>query len=100
MNDIKEELFEIEDDEYVIIFAPHILGTMISRPTCLENLMRVIRNLYPSIMVVIETEANHNPPSFLNRFIEALFFYSAYYDSFETCMKQYDEDRTRMKSFW
>ncbi|XP_062145222.1 DELLA protein RGL2-like [Alnus glutinosa] len=98
MNDVKDELFETEDDEYVIIFAPHILGTMISRPTCLENLMRVIRNLYPSIMVVIETEANHNSPSFLNRFIEALFFYSAYYDSFDTCLKQYDADRMRMET--
>jgi len=49
-------------------------------------------------MVVIETEANHNSPSFLNRFIEALFFCSAYYDSFDTCLKQYDADRMRMET--
>ncbi|XP_041018329.1 DELLA protein RGL1-like [Juglans microcarpa x Juglans regia] len=98
MKDIKEELFEIEDEEEVIIFAPLVLRTMISRPNCIENFMSVIRNLYPSIMVVFEVEANHNSPSFVNRFIEALFFYCAYFDSLETCMKQYDEERMRTEA--
>ncbi|KAG2697668.1 hypothetical protein I3760_07G116600 [Carya illinoinensis] len=98
LKDIKEELFEIEDEEEVIIFAPLVLRTMISRPNCMENLMSVIRNLCPSIMVVFEVEANHNSPSFVNRFIEALFFYCAYFDSLETCMKQYDEERMRMEA--
>lgn len=91
MKDINEDLFEIEDDEAVVNYAPLVLRTMISRPYCLEILMRVIRNLNPSLMIVIEVEANHNSSSFVSRFIEALFYYSAFYNCIETCMKQNDE---------
>lgn len=88
MKDIREELFEIHDDEAVIVYSPLVLRTMLSRPRCLENLMRVMRNLYPTMMVVMEVEANHNSRSFVNRFIEALFFYSAFFDCLETCLKE------------
>ncbi|KAM5575959.1 DELLA protein RGL1-like [Rosa sericea] len=89
MEDINDRLFEeIEDDEALVVYAPLILRTMIPRPRCLENLMRVMRNINPSLMVVIEVEANHNSPSFVNRFIDTLFYYSAFFDCVETCMKQ------------
>ncbi|KAM1150944.1 hypothetical protein ACFX2B_031053 [Malus domestica] len=82
------QLFDIEGDEAVVVYAPLILRTMISRPSYLENLVRVMRTLTPCVMVVIEVEANHNSPSFVNRFIDELFYYSAFFDSLETCMKQ------------
>ncbi|XP_070675894.1 DELLA protein 1-like [Malus domestica] len=66
MEDVKGQLFDIEGDEAVVVYAPLILRTMISRPSCLENLMRVMRTLSPCVMVVIEVEANHNSPSFVN----------------------------------
>ncbi|KAK9930722.1 hypothetical protein M0R45_027750 [Rubus argutus] len=89
MGDIKDQLFnEVEDDEAVVVYAALVLRTMLPRPRCLENLMRVMRNLNPCLMVVIEVEANHNSPSFVNRFIDALFFYSAFFDCLEFCMKQ------------
>ncbi|CAN6561566.1 unnamed protein product [Malus baccata var. baccata] len=88
MEDVKDQLFDVEDDEAVVVYAPLILRTMISRPSCLENLVRVMRTLCPCVMVVIEVEANHNSPSFVNRFIDALFYYSAIFDCLETCMKQ------------
>ncbi|XP_062143903.1 DELLA protein RGL1-like [Alnus glutinosa] len=97
MKHVKEELFETEDDEAVIVLAPLILRIMVSRPSCLENLMTVIKSLNPSMMVVIEIEANHNSPTFVNRFIEALFYFSALNDGLQTCMKQYDEDRMRIE---
>lgn len=93
VNDIKEDLFEIAPDEVLVVVSNMFLRTLISNPDCLENLMRVIKNLNPSIMVVTEVEANHNSPIFVNRFIEALFFYSAYFDCLETCMKQNIENK-------
>ncbi|GFY98657.1 hypothetical protein Acr_13g0000580 [Actinidia rufa] len=44
-------------------------------------------------MVVAEVEANHNSPSIFNRFIEALFFYSAYFDCLEGCTDGDDKYR-------
>ncbi|KAM1953596.1 hypothetical protein ACFX15_007916 [Malus domestica] len=96
MEDVKNQLFDVEDDEAVVVYAPLILRTMILRPRCLENLMRVMRNLSPCVMVVNEVEANHNSPSFVNRFIDALFYYSAFFDCLEACMKQ-EESRVLME---
>ena len=95
MIEIKEELFETEDDEMVAIYCPLVLRNMISRPSSLENLMKVIRNLNPSIMVVSEIEANYNLPSFVNRFIEVLFFTASFFDCLKTCIEEDDEDSRR-----
>jgi hypothetical protein len=94
MSEIKEELFETAADETVVVVSNMILRTMLSRPACLENLMEVIKNLNPSLMIVGEVEANHNSPKFVNRFIEALFFYGAYFDCIETCLEQNTDHRT------
>ncbi|KAM2059142.1 hypothetical protein TB1_030753 [Malus domestica] len=96
MEDVKDQLFDVKDDEAVVVYAPLILRTMISRSSCLENLMRVVRNLTPCVIVVIEVEANHNSPSFVNRFIDALFYYSAFFDCLETCVKQ-EKNRVLME---
>ncbi|KAI4301508.1 hypothetical protein L6164_034782 [Bauhinia variegata] len=92
--EINEDQFEIEEDEAVVVYSPYILRTMVAKPECLENLMRVLRNIKPSIMIVLEVEANHNSPSFVNRFIEALFSSAAFFDCLDDCLK--DEPESRM----
>ncbi|KAF9669257.1 hypothetical protein SADUNF_Sadunf14G0089000 [Salix dunnii] len=94
MSEIKEGLFETAADETVVVVANMILRTMLSRPACLQNLIGVIKNINPSLMIVGEVEANHNSPTFVNRFIEALFFYGAYFDCIETCLEQSTEHGT------
>ncbi|KAK6924032.1 Transcription factor GRAS [Dillenia turbinata] len=86
LDKLKEEHFHIEDNEAVAVFCSNILKTMVSRPKCLEALMLVLRRLNPSIMLVNEVEANHNSLSFVDRFIEALFFYGAYFNCLDACM--------------
>ncbi|RWR94293.1 LOW QUALITY PROTEIN: DELLA protein RGL1-like protein [Cinnamomum micranthum f. kanehirae] len=61
MKDIKEDLSDFDSDEVVGVYAPMILRTMLARPNCLGILMEVMKNLNPSIMIVTEVEANHNP---------------------------------------
>ncbi|TXG63293.1 hypothetical protein EZV62_010287 [Acer yangbiense] len=95
--EIKKELFRIRYDESLVIYCSLILRTLLSWPSCLENLLGVIKMLNPSIMVVVEIEANHNSPSFVNRFTEALFFYSAFFDSLETCLEQDIGSRTEIE---
>ncbi|PNY08409.1 della protein gai1-like protein [Trifolium pratense] len=93
MLEIKEDDFQIEEDEAVAVYSPYFLRTLISRQESLENLMRVIMYIKPSIMIVLEIEASLNSPSFVNRFVEALFHYSAFFDILETCIKEEDECR-------
>lgn len=93
MFELKEDLFELDEDEKIAVYSSFALRAMISRPTQLESLMRVIRSLNPCVMVVTEVEANHNSPAFVNRFIEALFFYGALFDSIETFMNRDEPNR-------
>ncbi|KAE8076693.1 hypothetical protein FH972_015327 [Carpinus fangiana] len=62
-------------------------------PNRLESIMGVVRSINPCVMVVTEVEANHNSPAFDSRFIEALFFFSAYFDCIETFMKRDNPNR-------
>ncbi|MED6134344.1 hypothetical protein PIB30_036197 [Stylosanthes scabra] len=98
IKEISEELFEIEDDEVVAVYAPNYLKNLMGSLDSLDHLMRVIRKIKPAIMVVVEVEASLNSTSFVNRFIESLFFYSALFDSTETCLSQNDESRMRLES--
>ncbi|KAK6923063.1 LOW QUALITY PROTEIN: Transcription factor GRAS [Dillenia turbinata] len=86
LDKLKEEHFHVGDNEAMATFCAHILITMVSRPKCLESLMMVLRMLYVSIMLVTKVEANHDSLSFVDRFIEALFFYGAYLDCLNDCM--------------
>ncbi|GFZ11502.1 hypothetical protein Acr_22g0009000 [Actinidia rufa] len=93
MLDLKEDLFDLEAEETVAVNATCSLRSLLARPDRLETLMRVLRNINPCIMVVNETEANHNSPFFGHRFIEALFFYGAVFDCLGDCMDQSDPIR-------
>ncbi|CAJ1969824.1 unnamed protein product [Sphenostylis stenocarpa] len=94
---IKVEQFGIEDNEAVAVYFPYMLRTMVSDSDSMEHLMRVISKIRPTIMIVLELEAKHNSPSFVNRFIEALFYYAAYFDCIDSCMNQDYECRTRIE---
>ncbi|XP_068660502.1 DELLA protein RGL1-like [Aristolochia californica] len=98
MKDLKEDMFEVEAEESVVVYASTVLSTMMVRPESLENTMRVIRSLKPCLMVVTEVEANHNSLSFNNRFIESLFFFSAWFDCLDTCMDRNDPNRMSVEA--
>lgn len=96
--ELKQEYFELDDEEAVVIFAQYFLMRMLARPDKLDALMRVIKGINPRAMIVIEVEANHNSPVFVDRFVEALFFYGAFFDALEDCMKHDEKSRTATES--
>ncbi|KAK4379835.1 hypothetical protein RND71_001697 [Anisodus tanguticus] len=100
MKDFKKESVNIKSDETVAVYCNSILRTMIPRPDCLDSLMKVVRSIGPTVIVVGEVEANHNSSSFLNRFIETLFFYGAFFDCFEDCMDRGSPCRTTIEGVY
>ncbi|KAM0954483.1 putative transcription factor GRAS family [Dioscorea sansibarensis] len=86
VKDLKEDLFEIEEDEAIAVYSALDVNTMVVKPESLENLLRVIRRLKPCIMTVVDVEANHNSPNFITRFTESLFYFSAFFDCIDSCM--------------
>lgn len=97
---MREDMFKKEPDEALAVYSQLILRTMISSPESLGSLIRAIRKLRPSVFVVIEVEANHNSPTFVSRFIESLFFYSAMFDCLEDCMERDSPDRRTIEGIY
>ncbi|KAK2394804.1 DELLA protein RGL1 [Trifolium repens] len=97
---LREDHFKIDSDETIAVYSQFALRCKIQQSDQLETVMRVIRTINPIVMVVAEIEANHNSKSFVNRFIEALFYFSAFFDCLEDCMKGDEKNRMIMESMY
>ncbi|XP_051127576.1 DELLA protein RGL1-like [Andrographis paniculata] len=89
----RKNLFHLDPGEAVVLHAAYFLQTMIPKPHQLERLIRAVEQTKPRIVIIAESESNSNSPVFVNRFVEALFFYGAYFDSLEECLKNAASDR-------
>ncbi|XWS38946.1 hypothetical protein CRYUN_Cryun18bG0007400 [Craigia yunnanensis] len=93
LKDISEDTFELNDGEAVVISSRILLRHTLTQPDCMESIIRVLKNLNPCIVVVTEFEVNHTSPIFVERFSEALSFYTAFFDCLEYCMDRCDQNR-------
>ncbi|GLJ20612.1 hypothetical protein SUGI_0375440 [Cryptomeria japonica] len=87
MEEIHERLFNVKAGEFVVVYAPVVFGSLLYDPILLRNTINVIRKLRPQILVNSEIEGQHNSPCFANRFVEGLFYYSAYFDCLEAVLR-------------
>nr|CAB3463019.1 unnamed protein product [Digitaria exilis] len=58
------------------------LSPQCQTPKLLASFLNAIRALKPNIMLVMEQDADHNALLFCDRFVEALNYYAALFDSF------------------
>ncbi|XP_057813301.2 DELLA protein RGL1-like [Cryptomeria japonica] len=86
MEEIHEDLFNVKAGEFVVVYAPIVFRTLLYDPILLGNTINVIKNLKPHILVNSEIEEQHNSPCFASRFVEGLFYSSAYFDSLEVML--------------
>ncbi|CAI5516991.1 unnamed protein product [Closterium sp. Naga37s-1] len=92
LDDLKPEHFAVRSDEVLVVncllrlhqmrdesSAPHV-------PSQRNCTLQMIRSLNPAIVTLIEQHADHNIPSFLSRFREALHYFSALYESLDASL--------------
>ncbi|XP_058103573.1 GRAS family protein RAM1-like [Magnolia sinica] len=65
----------------------------------LGNLISMIRDQAPNIVTLVEQEANHNGPYFLGRFLEALHYYSAIFDSLDATFPNDSPERAKVEQY-
>uniref|UniRef100_A0ACD5T701 Uncharacterized protein n=1 Tax=Avena sativa TaxID=4498 RepID=A0ACD5T701_AVESA len=54
-----------------------------SLPSPIDAVLRFVAAMQPRVFTVVEQEADHNNPALVERFINALLYYSAMFDSME-----------------
>ncbi|CAN6325767.1 unnamed protein product, partial [Urochloa humidicola] len=64
-----------------ILNYPQTPSPQCQTPKLLASFLNAVRALKPNIMLVMEQEANHNALLFCDRFVEALNYYAALFDS-------------------
>ncbi|KAJ8771904.1 hypothetical protein K2173_027081 [Erythroxylum novogranatense] len=65
----------------------------------LGNLLAMIRDQAPNIITLVEQEASHNGPYFLGRFLEALHYYSAIFDSLDATFPPDSAQRAKVEQY-
>jgi hypothetical protein len=66
----------------------------------LNSVLQLIHKFSPKLLVLVEQDSSHNGPFFLGRFMEALHYYSAIFDSLDTMLPKYDTKRAKMEQFY
>ncbi|KAI4339652.1 hypothetical protein MLD38_024569 [Melastoma candidum] len=66
---------------------------------CLGNLLTMIGEQAPIIVTLVEQEASHNRTHFLSRFLEALHYYSAIFDSLEATFPPNSMQRAKVEQY-
>lgn len=79
LEDLKPHMFNRRVGEALAVNSVNRLHRVPGN--CLGNLLAMIRDQAPNIVTLVEQEASHNGPYFLGRFLEALHYYSAIFDS-------------------
>ena len=85
--DLEPSMLQIRPPEVEAVAVNSVLELhrLLARPGAIEKVLSSIKAMRPKIVTVVEQEANHNGPVFLERFTEALHYYSNLFDSLEGC---------------
>ncbi|KAI4342424.1 hypothetical protein MLD38_027054 [Melastoma candidum] len=65
----------------------------------LKAILQAMKRLEPTLMTVVEQDANHNGPFFMGRFLESLHYYSAIFDSLEASLPRESPERAKIERF-
>ncbi|EOA31970.1 hypothetical protein CARUB_v10015212mg [Capsella rubella] len=94
LSDLEPEMFETRpESETVVVNSVFELHRLLARSGSIEKLLETVKAVKPSIVTVVEQEANHNGVVFLDRFNEALHYYSSLFDSLEDSYSLPSQDR-------
>lgn len=92
LDDVKPWMLQLSPKEAIAVNSimqfHKLLSSDATPEPAINSVLDWIRNLNPKIMTVVEQESNHNQPEFLDRFTEALYYYSTMFDSMEAYSTQ------------
>ncbi|XP_047944202.1 GRAS family protein RAD1-like [Salvia hispanica] len=101
LESLKPEDVKVEIGEVVVVNTILQLHCVVKESRgALNSVLQIVHELAPKVMVVVEQDSSHNGPFFLGRFMEALHYYSAIFDSLDAVLPKYDTRRAKMEQFY
>ncbi|XP_050234754.1 GRAS family protein RAM1-like [Mercurialis annua] len=97
LEDLKPHMFNRRVGEALAVNSVNRLHSVPGN--CLPNLLAMIRDQAPNIVTLVEKEASHNGPYFLGRFLEALHYYSAIFDSLDATFPPDSAQRAKVEQY-
>ncbi|KAL7232821.1 hypothetical protein ACSBR2_010769 [Camellia fascicularis] len=98
LEDLKPHMFNRRVGEALAVNSVNCLHR-VPPGNCLGNLLAMIRDQAPNIVTIVEQEASHNGPYFLGRFLEALHYYSAIFDSLDATFPPDSAQRAKVEQY-
>lgn len=83
--DIDAEMLNLRPSEIEAVAVNSVfeMHQLLAQPGAMDKVLSSIKAMKPKIVTIVEQEANHNGPVFLDRFTESLHYYSTLFDSLE-----------------
>ncbi|KAH0660056.1 hypothetical protein KY290_029610 [Solanum tuberosum] len=97
LEDLKAHMFNRRIGEALAVNSVNRLHRVPGN--CIGNLLGMIRDQAPNIVTIVEQEASHNGPYFLGRFLEALHYYSAIFDSLDATFPGDSSQRAKLEQY-
>ncbi|XP_058078903.1 DELLA protein GAI1-like [Magnolia sinica] len=86
------------DDEVVAVNSVFELHRLLAHPGAIDRVLATVKAVQPKIVTIVEQEADHNGPDFLDRFNESLHYYSTMFDSLEGCGMSLPDGKDQLMS--
>ncbi|KAK3013130.1 hypothetical protein RJ639_008553 [Escallonia herrerae] len=101
LENLQPEDFNIRDGEVVAINSIFQLHSVVKESRgALNSVLQRLHKLSPKLVILVEQDSSHDGPFFLGRFMEALHYYSAIFDSLDAMLPRYDTRRAKMEQFY
>ncbi|KAM7275320.1 hypothetical protein ACFE04_017186 [Oxalis oulophora] len=101
LESLKPEDIKVFDDEVLVVNSILQLHCVVKESRgALNSVLKIIHELSPKVLVLVEQDSSHNGPFFLGRFMEALHYYAAIFDSLDAMLPKYDTRRAKMEQFY
>ncbi|GAA0166229.1 hypothetical protein LIER_21432 [Lithospermum erythrorhizon] len=91
--ELRENLFEVESGEKVVVYSNMQLCSLLASQSHLESFLSLIKIINPCLMVVIEQEVKTSHSTFLDRFNNYLIHTSAVFDCIHSCVAHMSQTR-------
>ncbi|XP_008799986.2 GRAS family protein RAD1-like [Phoenix dactylifera] len=101
LENLTPEDLELDEGEALVVNSMLQLHCVVKESRgALNSVLQMIHELSPRMLVLVEQDASHNGPFFLGRFMEALHYYSAIFDSLDAMLPRYDTKRAKVEQFY